>query len=580
MRWIVFFSEWSMMSFSRPGRSSFRAPERIHSTLQKAVKDGNVLEKIKVFEMQAAAAQAESAMKLIALNHRVQTVTSSLQSAAYRTLSPVIVHPIQHPITPVPLQQHQQQQYHQPMRSGRDHHVHPVQSRRDASHGPIMSHESRKGAHVLEPAHGDIILRRRTPSQRTAHDEDYSITAISSLAVTSSQAQHHHHHNRSRPQQHQQQQRSNTSRSRPRQEMVYDKRAPSNHEHTPHKHQQKSKGTTTPSSKSSGRRRWLKSRKETPTETPIPREKPEATTGKSNKGHKSKKKTPEQDKTNAKKGSTSDPKRKSSTDNNRVYGVPKPEANDPIRLESSPPPPHLEEKIESDPEKDNTNTYMAPKTVELSSNRECETVPISNISRRTSKKQHQQKLSSTDGEILNKITDQLDPNDDEVFLIDSPLKSPSNITRHQSAVNLSNSEPRHFHRHTSQYSADELTPNMRRYQRSNENLLKKKALPLTIITRKNKLNPDEQNVYETPHSEQVPSPTCHTHTLKKQRPFHTITASGNGNNKQISKQILHAIMNSMNNTQDQPTRTSSVYDEFFENGPLTNPEETLANITT
>jgi len=75
--------------------------------------------------------------------------------------------------------------------------------------------------------------------------------------------------------------------------------------------------------------------------------------------------------------------------------------------------------------------------------------------------------------------------------------------------------------------------------------------------------------------------------LKKKRPFHTIntiesnTSNGQNNNKQISKQILHAIMNSMNNNQEQSAIPApSVNDEFFENGPLTNPEETIANITT
>ncbi len=172
-------------------------------------------------------------------------------------------------------------------------------------------------------------------------------------------------------------------------------------------------------------------------------------------------------------------------------------------------------------------------------------------------------------------------------------------------MNLSNNESRRFkqqssnsiRRHVSQCSAEEFTPNNRRYQRSNENpelininFLKKQQSPITLITRKNKINQDKHIVYETPHSEQVQVPISNTHTLKKKRPFHTITATGstsaNGqnNNNQISKQILHAIMNSMNNNQEQITipprpASSSVTDEFFENGPLTNPEETLANIT-
>ncbi len=187
-----------------------------------------------------------------------------------------------------------------------------------------------------------------------------------------------------------------------------------------------------------------------------------------------------------------------------------------------------------------------------------------------------------------------DGSEDDVFLEDSPVKLISHVTRHQSIVNLPNHESHRLQqssskviqRHASHCSAEELTPNNHRYQRLNENFLKKKSTPITLITRKNKINRDEQNVYETPHSEQI---QCNSHTLKKTRPFLTITTAGNSiangqtNNKQISKQILHAIMNSMNNNQEQltanPTRAFSVNDEFFENGPLTNPEEILPIIT-
>ncbi len=143
-----------------------------------------------------------------------------------------------------------------------------------------------------------------------------------------------------------------------------------------------------------------------------------------------------------------------------------------------------------------------------------------------------------------------------------------------------------------------ITTNDRYYQQSKEdseltktNFIKKKQSPVTLITRK-KINQNEQIVYEASHSEQIQAPTCNTHTLKKKRPLHTITTTGNSsangqnnNTKQISKQILHAIMNSMNNNQEQVRisprpASSSVNDEFFDNGPLTNPEETIANITT
>ena len=374
------------MIFSRTGRSSFRAPDRIHSTLQKAVKDGNVLEKIKAFEMQAAAAQAESAHKLGGLNHRMQTITS----AAQRTLSPAVVHPVQQPISPIPVQQ-------QPIRPSR---VHPVQPRREVSQGPTNGHESRKGAHVLEPAHGDIILKRRTPSQRTVNDEDYSITAISSVALTTSQGhphrsrhpQHQHHHHR-----------SSLSRSRHRQEMPHDKRAPSNHENPTHKHQQKQKRATTPPSKSTMRRRWLKGRKEPPIEAPIQIDKPEISTMKPNKTSKNKKEKP-----NSKKPSASGPKSKSSSDNNRVYGVPNPDLHDQMKVESSTSPPKTKEKIESDLEQgvnDNTITYVASKEAELHLNNEGEKILITTIQRRSTKKHQQQKVSSTDGEILSKIDD-------------------------------------------------------------------------------------------------------------------------------------------------------------------------------
>lgn len=198
-----------------------------------------------------------------------------------------------------------------------------------------------------------------------------------------------------------------------------------------------------------------------------------------------------------------------------------------------------------------------------------------------------------------------DVGDDDVFIVDPPTKPPLHITRHQSVINLSNNESRRLQqqalhgirRHASQCSAEEFLPHDGRYPRSKENpelinlnILKKIQSPITIITRKNKVHQDEQIFYETPQSEQIQMPICNTHTLKKKRPFHTITATGSTsikgqNNKQISKQILHAIMNSMNNNNQEQVPISprpisaSVNDEFFDNGPHTNPEETIDNIT-
>ncbi|CAF3696404.1 unnamed protein product [Adineta steineri] len=567
----------------RSVRSSFTTSDRIHSTLQKAVKDGNVLEKIKAFEMQAAAAaQAESITKLGGINHRIQPI----QSIAHRTLSPPTIHPIHNTISPMTIQE-------QSIHSNRNHHhIHSGQQRYDGgSHALIHGHESRKGAHFLEPAHGDIILKRRTPSQKTI-DEDYSITAISSMALTNSQAQrggnHHHHHHR-----------TSASRSRHRQEMTHGKRTPSNHENLLHKQ----KGSITPSAKSSTRRRWLKGRKEIPVENiPIQNNKQEISTTKSNKNHK--KKTSEQEKIDRKKLSKSD-KEKLTSDNNRVYGVPNTNLNEQIKIEEECQSNHIDKK----------NIYIPLKGEDINQMKESEI----KIQQRTNKKHHQQKLSSTDGEILNKIkenpsqfshskdnhaqhSDHNDNDDDgdqsgadDVFIEDVPMKPIPNLTRHQSIVNHPNNQSRRFQqtssntlrRHASQCSADEF-----KSERINSNTLKKKSSPLTLITRKNKINQDEQIVYEAPLSEQTQAPICNTHTLKKKRPFHTINTIGsstntthNPTNKQISKQILHAIMNSMNNNQEQiiiPSQASpsSVNDEFFENGPLTNPEETLTNVTT
>jgi hypothetical protein len=188
-----------------------------------------------------------------------------------------------------------------------------------------------------------------------------------------------------------------------------------------------------------------------------------------------------------------------------------------------------------------------------------------------------------------------DKSEGDVFIEELRIKTSANITRHQSIHNIPNNESRRLQqqpsntirRHASQCSADNLTLN-RRCQQSKKQVEKKKQPPITIITRKNKINQDEQNVYEAPHSEQIQVPVCNSHTLKKKRPFHTINAIGSSssnnehnNNKQISKQILHAIMNSMNNNnnnQEQSTAAPAA-DEFFEEEPLTNPEEPIDNTT-
>ncbi|CAF4319092.1 unnamed protein product, partial [Rotaria magnacalcarata] len=236
-------------------RAPFKTADRVHATLQKAVKDGNVLEKIKAFEMQAAAAHADAAAKLngnsvfgCVSNSRMHFMASPIHSAAHRALSPTITHSIQHSISPMPIQyertpppppQQQQQQQQHYIRSHRSRLIHPTRGHQDVSVGPMGGRQSRKGTHVLEPALGDIILRRRTPSQKTANDEDYSITAINSMPLPLPQGhshRHHHHHNNNNNHH-----RASASRSRHRKETPHDRRTSSVNENVPKKSQPKLK---------------------------------------------------------------------------------------------------------------------------------------------------------------------------------------------------------------------------------------------------------------------------------------------------------------------------------------------------
>ncbi|CAF3352517.1 unnamed protein product [Rotaria socialis] len=622
-------------------RHSFVATDRIHATLQKAVKDGNVLEKIKAFEMQAAAAQAESGGKLSGVNYRIQSVASSIQSATQHRLSPAVVHPIKNEISPIPMQYQKQE----PVRSSRGRYVHPVQQQPCVNPDPTIGHKSGKGAHVLEPAHGDIILKRRTPSQKTANDEDYSITAISSMAHTASQLQLHHRN----PAHHTYHHRTSISRSRNRQDVIYEKHTANKNDNVPYKCQHKSKERATPSSKLSTHRRWLKGRKGTPTETPNQVDKKQISTIKSNKASATKKKNSEQEQSNAKSVSTTINQEKFAADNNRVYGVPSTIVSEQTKneLPSLQTSLKLEEKNETVPKKDTfneTNAFISLQQENANQIKQCDTgvLPMK-IQRRSSRSSHHQKLSSIDieGEMISKIDDnnrfcrsatdihvhradsrdddddvddydQHDngKSDDDVFFEASPTKSRSKIIRHQSVVNLPKNESRRFQqqsscttirRHASQCSSNEFTYDQR-YLQTKENsqlilanaFMKKPPPPITIITRKNRLMQNEQIAYEEPQLEQTEIVLLNNHTVIKKRPCNTITtttgtsecSNGQNNNKQVSKQILHAIMNSMNNNQEQSTAgppmvalSSTVNDEFFENGPLTNPEETIVNIT-
>lgn len=134
-------------------------------------------------------------------------------------------------------------------------------------------------------------------------------------------------------------------------------------------------------------------------------------------------------------------------------------------------------------------------------------------------------------------------------------------------------------RHSSQCSADKI-PLDRRWQWSKEsgglidkgNPKKKQQKSTSSLTSK-----EDRIIYETPKSEQIQTSSCNNHVLSKKQSFTTIVTHENNdeqsNNKQVTKQILHTILNSMANNQEQAD-----VNEFFENGPYTNPEDVMANI--
>lgn len=332
----------------------------------------------------------------------MQSVTSSIQSATQHRLSPAVVHPIKSAVSPLPVQNQKQPS----IRVSRGRHVHPMQQQPSGNYDSTADQKSRKGAHVLEPAHGDIILKRRTPSQKTANDEDCSITAITSVPLTASQAHHrtsaHHnyyHHRKS------------ASRSRHRHDAVYEKRPVSKNEHSSHKHHHKSKERATTSGKSSTHRRWLKGRKGATTEASNQGENKQSSTKQSDKTNTSKKKkNDEQEKHSSKKTSKSVTKEKVVADNNRVYGVPSTNADEPTKTES-PLQTTLknEEKHELDSKHDtidNLNTLISSKKDNLNQTKESDIAIQMKIQRRSSRNSHKQKPLNAEEEIINKVIDE------------------------------------------------------------------------------------------------------------------------------------------------------------------------------
>ena len=288
----------------------------------------------------AAAAQAESTTRSPAssttVNHRMQPVIMSMQSAAHRTLSPAIVHRL----SPMP------------MPSG-------PSSRGQARQAPT-DHPAKKAADFLEHTHGDIILKRRTPSQPTIHDEDYSITAISSGDPRQTSASRSRHRHEKRP----------SSKNDP--------------------HAQKQKHATAPASKSAPRRRWLKGRKEATPEAPNqhPQEKQDVPATKSKP-----KKTAVEGK---KKSSENHRPHVLATANEEEQGK-KESARAPLRI------PDEREFRSDEEERPLMNKYISLKDDDASEIRRAEMIMAATPLQRSMRKAQQQKLSSTDGEILSKV---------------------------------------------------------------------------------------------------------------------------------------------------------------------------------
>ena len=133
-------------------------------------------------------------------------------------------------------------------------------------------------------------------------------------------------------------------------------------------------------------------------------------------------------------------------------------------------------------------------------------------------------------------------------------------------------------RYSSQCQADEFSSERRwHWSKESGGLIdkgnrKKKQQSNIKVKSKEKFNHIEgQLIYESLPTEQIQA-------LKKTQSSNNVMTNENNieqnNNKQISKQVLHAIMNTMTRNREE-----SSMNEFFENGPYTNPEETIANIT-
>jgi hypothetical protein len=185
----------------------------------------------------------------------------------------------------------------------------------------------------------------------------------------------------------------------------------------------------------------------------------------------------------------------------------------------------------------------------------------------------------------------------------SIMKLKSSLVRHQSALVSSDGRTscrrrrrwRHRcrtqptatllrRRQASQCSADEFILEQLRNE-TNENLestfdrtANNKILPTTIVTRNNVNYRHEPVVNDMSQFERISTSICPSQTLKTNRSFRANHTTNPNKNKQISKQILHAIMNSMNHNQESVVLLAPYdMDEYFDNRPLSNPNEPIVH---
>ena len=283
--------------------------------------------------------------------------------------------------------------------------------------------------------------------------------------------------------------------------------------------------------------------------------------------------------------------------------------------------------------------YVSPKEQDTNQNKLCDTTITNTVERRVNKsKNYRQKLSSTDGEILEKVEDdarwdwlqrcgflslhlchsscsysrptddhaqhsELNDDDDnpdyddecrsegDVFIEDNSVKSITQIPsphqqQQQPSANVSAPHPK--------VPSVERHPSDRRWHWSKESggLIDKgnRKKKSNGLVRHDSTQEDSNHEYieqDTFASELPATTTSPSHAIYKKSPLRIATIT-EANSEQCEAQpstvpVLYVRKASISKDHEQPAQDvpekASVTDDFFDNGPHTNPEETLAKLT-